>query len=374
MQEQIAVKKNINMKSKIIPTIGALVILLLHSCGLLDDAQRMSHQEFLQSHKYAVGQATMELMDHTRERPVKTEIWYPTKDTTQLNVTIEFPFILPPTSRDADVVPGKHPLIMLSHGTGGNRISQMWLACELAGNGYIVAAVDHHGNTLDNKIPVNFVKVWDRPLDITFAIDQILTNGRWGASIDTSHIGMVGFSLGGYTAIGLAGGVLDYNLLSDFSKTKEGKVEFDLPELGDVSSLITSDIIASGNQQYNDLKDQRISAFVAMAPALGQGFSRNDQFEQVDQSLLIIGARNDERTPVHTNAKHYHELIRGSQYIELNEEVGHYIFMNEATSDLKRNAPVVFKDHESVDRAEIHKKVAKLITMFFKTEWDSQNR
>ena len=361
------------MINKTIPIIGIILIILLYSCGLVDGSQQMSHQEFLQTHEYAVGQATLELMDQDRERPVKTEIWYPTRDTTKLNVAAEYPFKLPPTSRDADVASGAYPLIMLSHGTGGNRISQMWLACELASNGYIVAAVDHHGNTLDNKIPVNFVKVWDRPMDISFAIDQLLVDAQWASVIDTAHIGMAGFSLGGYTTIGIAGGVLDYNLLNEFSKTEEGKIEFDLPELGDVSSLITTDIIESGNQKYNDLKDDRISAFVAMAPAIGQGFNRTDQFEQVDQSLLIIGAHSDERTPVHTNAKHYHELINGSQYIELDGEVGHYVFMNEATGGLKRNAPIVFQDDKSINRQDIHQEVSKTIVAFFKTEWNSEN-
>lgn len=344
-----------------------VVLILFNSCGFKDDYKQISHKDFLQTHKFNVGQSTIEFLDQSRERPVKTEIWYPTNDTTKQNITKDYPFKLPPTSKGAVIAPGNFPLIMLSHGTGGNRISQMWLACELAGNGYIVASVDHFGNTLDNKIPENFVKVWDRPLDISYAIDNILINSDWKSTIDSTQIGMVGFSLGGYTAIGLAGGILDYKQLKKFSKTKEGKNEFNLPELGDVSKFITPEIIELGDKEYKNLKENIISAFVAMAPAIGQGFNNKSQFEMVDKPMLIIGAQNDKRTPINTNAKHYSELINGSEYIELEGQIGHYIFMNEAKYGLERNAPIVFKDDKSVDRKEIHKQVAKTIIDFFKT-------
>lgn len=360
------VSRNLNkkMNNKIITTISILFI-LLNSCGNKDDHKQISHQEFLKTHPFNIGQTQLMLFDKKRNRPVTTEIWYPTKDTTKINVTAEYPFELPRTSKDADLDPGTFPLILLSHGTGGNRISLMWLACELASNGFIVAAVDHYGNTLDNKIPEHFVKVWGRPLDISFALDNILDNPKFNAKIDTTKIGMAGFSLGGYTAIALAGGILDYDLLKEFSFTKEGKKEFDLPELGDVSKFITPEIVAKGNKDFKNLKDARIKTFVAMAPALGQGFNQKEQFTNIHNPILIIGAQNDNRAPVITNAKHYNSLIKGSEYIELKGKVGHYIFMNVAKNGLKRNAPIIFDDDETINRRYEHNKIAEIVLEFF---------
>jgi predicted dienelactone hydrolase len=347
-----------------------IVILLIGLFGCNSDPEQISYSEFLTTHSYSVGQTSLELYDEERGRPIKTEIWYPTSDTSNVNITLDYPFILPPTSEDADIASGKFPLIMLSHGTGGNRISQMWLACELTGNGYIVASVDHFGNTLDNKIPENFIKVWDRPLDISFVVSNLLTNTYWKSAIDSSQIGMVGFSLGGYTAIALAGGIIDYKQLNEFSKTKEGKNEFNLPELGDVSKYITPEIIESGNKEHKNLKDSRISAFIAMAPALGQGFRDKNQFENVDKPILIIGAQNDERAPVNTNAKYYNNLIENSRYLELKGQVGHYIFMNVAKNGLKRNAPMIFEDDKSIDRNDIHIEVSRTVIEFFNENWN----
>src|SRR5256885_8472094 len=50
----------------------------------------------------------------------------------------------------------KRPLIVLSHGTGGGAATMAWLAETLASNGYIVAAVNNHGNTAaETSYPVH---------------------------------------------------------------------------------------------------------------------------------------------------------------------------------------------------------------------------
>jgi len=348
-----------------------IIIAFTCSCELAEDRLQVSHDEFRKSHLYNIGQSTIQFQDTLRARPLKTEIWYPTNDTTGLNIIRNYPFILPPTSKDAKFINSTFPLIILSHGTGGNRISQMWLACELASNGFIVAAVDHFGNTLDNKIPENFVKIWDRPLDITYVLDRLFQSSKFKSVIDTTRIGMAGFSLGGFTTIALAGGEIDYNLLKEFSKTDEGEIEFTVPELGNVSELLTSKVVEEGSQKYRNLKDDRISAFIAMAPALGQGFKSPDQFKKVDSEILVIGAQNDLRTPVNTNSRHYNKLIEHSKYIELEGNVGHYVFMNAAKRKLKRNVPLIFKDGENVDRLVIHSKVSNHILDFLRKELDN---
>ena len=357
------------MKIKFYLAILALTV-IFNSCSVKDDYQQISHEAFLKTHRYNIGQTTLLYNDSTRKRPLKTEIWYPTADTTKPNVTLDYPFKLPPTSKNADIIPAKFPLILLSHGTGGNRISLIWLASELAANGYIVAAVDHWGNTHDNKIPENFVKVWDRPLDISYILDKLLIEPQFKAHINSNKIGIAGFSLGGYTAIALAGGIIDYDLLKEFSQTAEGQTEFNIPELGDVSKLMTTEIINQGNNHFENLKDKRISAFVAMAPAIGQGFNNKKQFENINKPLLIIGAHSDERAPVATNVEHYNKLIKSSKYIELEDNIGHYIFMNEAKNGLKRAAPIIFKDKKGVNRISIHKKVSKLILTFFNSKYE----
>jgi len=341
-----------------------IILLMSMACSQQDDYQQSSHRYWLERYQFAIGQKNIDLKDAKRNRPIVTEIWYPTHDTTGTNGTKDYPFKLPRTSKDAQIASGKYPLILLSHGTGGNRISQMWLACELVGTGYIVASVDHFGNTLDNKIPENFVRIWDRPLDLSFLLDHLLSDETWSASIDSDKIGMVGFSLGGYTGMALAGAQADFELLRQFAGTKQGASEFNVPELGDDSYLITPELVNEGNRKSSDLKDERIGTFIIMAPALGTAFRSEEQLASVQEPLLIIGAEKDERTPIENNALHYHKLVEHSQYLQLEGEIGHYIFMNEAKNQLKRNAKEIFQDEKGVNRREVHQKVAKAIINF----------
>lgn len=123
-----------------------------------------------------------------------------------------------------------------------------------------------------------------------------------------------------------------------------------MPELGDVSVYLTPELIAKG-ASHRDLRDARISAFMALAPALGQGFSNPEQFATVE-------------APVDQNAKHYHQLLPQSRYLELEDATGHYVFMNVAKNGLKRQAPMIFEDDPTVDRAAVHQRVAQEILQF----------
>ena len=82
-----------------------------------------------------------------------------------------------------------------------------WLAETLASNGYIVAAVNNHGNTAAEPSYQlhGFMLWWERARDISVLIDRLVADPQSGAHIDRSRIGVAGFSLGGYTALAMVG-------------------------------------------------------------------------------------------------------------------------------------------------------------------------
>lgn len=285
-------------------------------------------------------------------RLLLTEIWYPQ------DLAIE-------TDKEPSAISKiniqKHPLVLLSHGTGGSRLSLIWLAKRLAQEGYIVAAVDHFGNTTDNRIPEYFVRYWERPLDISFLIDQLLNDSKLSNLINNDKVAVVGFSLGGYTSLALAGAKLDCALLKKKSKTKPGKQELTIPEMGDLMPLVDQ---IDCSQIPLSLKDNRIRAFVALAPALGLGFSTKDQFT-VEAPVLILGAENDMIAPVKRNAAKYHRLIPTSQLQVLKRNLGHYIFLPK----VKKYGPdeaIFFEDPQGIERTEVHQEVGTLILDFLK--------
>ncbi|MCD7915656.1 MAG: hypothetical protein LUG96_10690 [Tannerellaceae bacterium] len=319
---------------------------------------------FLGYAQYNIGERTLVYVDETRDRPLITEIWYPTFDKDiEENSKTDLPFILPATIREASFIEQRSPLILLSHGTGGNRFGLAWLATALAEKGYIVAAPDHWGNTFDNIIPEYFLRYWERPLDISFLITQLCTDPILSGQIDPKKIGIAGFSLGGYTSLALAGANLNCSVLMKNAQSENGKKEFEIPKLEGLSNLMEE--FSCESVPSISLKDDRIKVFVAMAPALGLGFENLQQTLSIQSLVLIIGAAGDHIAPIQTNAKNYHRLISNAIYKELAHPIGHYIFLSEPVSDLKNQNLIYYNDHHSINRNSIHKEVQQSILNFF---------
>jgi predicted dienelactone hydrolase len=313
-----------------------------------------------------LGERTFNFKDESRNsRPVVTEIWYPTTDSLKPADKHFSPFLRQPTVSNGKLPVNKLPLILLSHGTGGGRLTLEWLAQALANSGCIVAAVDHYGNTYDHKIPLEFIKPWERPLDISFALTSLLNNPEVGPLIDPQRIGATGFSFGGYTMIALAGARLDFEQARSYYKTI-GHKELEIPEFPGLVKLLDDSTLIADSKHVPPLKDKRIKAFFSISPALGFGFIRKEQIADIKGALYIIGSQSDSIAPVKTNARHYHQLIGKSKYTELPGKTGHYVMLGEAIDAVKKEAPIYFTDDPSVNRHAIHLQVDSLAVGFFR--------
>ena len=116
------------------------------------------------------------------------------------------------------------PLVLFSHGLGGCALQSLFLTEELARHGYVVAAPDHNDavcrigsdehNFGNMRTDQSFLEPdrWtersqrDRLLDLRTVIDLVEKDTQLGPAADVQRIGIVGHSLGGYAAIGMAGG------------------------------------------------------------------------------------------------------------------------------------------------------------------------
>ena len=314
--------------------------------------------------KYEIGQLSQTYEDKTRNRPLVTEIWYPTLavlKTKEVDAG-RVPFVGMATIPNADIANKKFPLLLVSHGTGGNRFSLTWFAEKMVKEGYIVVAVDHYGNTSFNKIPREFVKWWERAIDIQYVLSQVLKDKKLGAHIDTNKIGGVGFSLGGYTQIALAGGYVDRD-----HNQKQRELPPEFPQGEETIDFAKDSLIVNSYKTYaKQVKDDRIKAFFVMAPAIGFGFHSKTQTKTVSAPIFIIAGKGDTNTPITANALQYHELLPTSELHLFGEQVDHYVFLNEGTEFGKKILPQLTVDHPTVNRKEIHDKTLNLAISFFK--------
>jgi predicted dienelactone hydrolase len=340
---------------------------------------------------FKVGMITRDFTDEHRRnwqgtapRPLRTAIWYPASPT---NIKEETIFGGPPDTEifaPVTVVAGaevsntkkKHPLVLLSHGTGGSAIQMMWLGYYLASRGYIVAAVNHHGNTAAEKqlAAQGFLLYWERARDLSAVLDKLLTDPLFGPRIDRQRIGAAGFSLGGYTVIAIAGGQFSPRQFASFCRspqrdfTCEPQPEFpDAPKL--FAELKETDPVVKESLRHagDSYRDRRIKRVFAVAPALGSGFTRAG-LSKIGIPVSIVVGQADKVTPPATNAETYARFIRGAKLTILPGEIGHYTFLAEcnahgqAVVDICRDAP-------SIDRARVHQKVAQSAFEFFEKGW-----
>ena len=106
-----------------------------------------------------VGVRSDQLIDQQRaNRSLPLEVWHPASsrcagqdlDTNSQDVFTVLPAAPPlrqAAVRDAAVRAGSYPLLLFSHTSAGHRRQSSFLCTHLASHGYVVAAVDHTGNT-----------------------------------------------------------------------------------------------------------------------------------------------------------------------------------------------------------------------------------
>ncbi|VVP58811.1 hypothetical protein PS900_05998 [Pseudomonas fluorescens] len=162
-----------------------------------------------------VGFQSATLPDPQNNRALEMVVWYPSATTaaTQL-IGDNAVFVGASAVRNAPPSAGEHPLVVLSHGYRGNWSNQIWLASSLAHKGYIVAAINHPGTTTHDLSPQAAAQLWQRPVDLRRAIDRVTTQPEKFGQVANGRIAVVGHSLGGLTALEIAGARFDPDLFA----------------------------------------------------------------------------------------------------------------------------------------------------------------
>ncbi len=126
--------------------------------------------------------------------------------------------------------PGPWPLVIFSHGFHGSARQATFLTVALADHGYLVIAPNHRDAykfgvpnaglrspqaSFANTRNWNSTTYKDRADDIHRLVAGLKQSDTYKKSIDWAHVAIIGHSLGGYTALGLAGAVKGW-YLADF--------------------------------------------------------------------------------------------------------------------------------------------------------------
>ena len=250
----------------------------------LPDAPSLAHRG-----EYKVGVRTLDFVNKAQinvlkskdgvdplyDRPLKAEVWYPAvlpagkvelttyedhfgsvMDSTRPVVAFTFP-----GRAFRDAAPDKRaaafPLVIVSHGYTGSRVLLSYLNENLASKGYVVVAIDHTESTHGDQ--QGFAStLLNRSKDILFILNQMGEAGQPGSSsflsglADASNTALIGYSMGGYGAMNVAGAGYSDKLSGFFSSIAGGSKAIALR--------------TTNNADYKASIDPRIKAVVAFAP------------------------------------------------------------------------------------------------------------
>ncbi len=309
-----------------------------------------------------IGSTMVKYFDISRKRPITLEIWYPVDTDCPCVETLpsiwHSVWTMPKEMKEANMATSDHPFpfIIISHGNFSDRRAHSWIAEYFVKKGFIVASIDHFGNTWYQSSSDFFLRLWDRPLDITHALDRLLTDPYFAPHIDPEKIGFIGYSLGGMTGIWLAGGRwVDIRNIPDFH-TQYG----DIPESIVKKMKEKMDI----QESIQSFQDTRIKAMFLMAPAAG-GFDERT-LQQISIPILIVASKADKVLPIHLHSEILFHHIPYSKLVLFEGAIGHFIFFNQVTEYGEK----MFQKWQIADdppsiRQDIHEKSARLAGEFF---------
>lgn len=251
--------------------------------------------------------------------------------------------------KDCPVAGTKLPLVVVSHGRGGSFAGHLGIVEALAEAGFIVAAINHPGDSFDAPADRDAMAVWaSRPVHIIRLIDFMLNEWKDRAAIDPARVGFFGFSLGGYTGLVLAGADADFRRLALWCKGNSKLCER----------------ARSGDVPKSPPHDPRIRAAVIADAANSFAFAP-ESLARITIPLQVWRSEFGGHGVVATSTAYTASHLPGSSEIHT-VPAGHYAFLAPCSRALADYRPELCSDPPGFDRAAFHREFDARVVAFFR--------
>ncbi len=300
-----------------------------------------------------------------RDTEVDFDIWYPATDGgKRITVGGNGVFHGTPAGRKAPHQSGRFPLVIMSHGAGGNAGQFGWIASKLAAAGFVVVLPNHPGTTTGNASAEAAVRVWERPADVSAVLDEITQNAQDYPYINPEQISVLGFSAGGYTAMAVSGARVDPAALQGFcDETDHGMSDCAfLAHFG--VDLHQMDLSPAAQ----DLHDPRIKSAVVVDPGIVSTMTPAS-LAAIDIPMLVINLGDEKLVPAGVYARAAAELIPSAEYTIVPDAI-HFSFL----AQCKPKGAKILQDEGELDplcddaggrtRADIHDELSQTIVAY----------
>ena len=295
------------------------------------------------------GLLSLEAVDPVSSAPMRLAAFYPSP-TTNLRMKIGDYDI--DAQKQSPIMQGKHPLIVISHGSLGGLWGHHDLASNLARSGFIVITLTHPGDNYQDSSGIGAIStVYGRPRQVSVALDAALQTPFLAPFIDKTRIAFIGFSAGGQTGLLLAGAKPDFFLLETYCKShpetalceNKGKIRPDRPDM-------------------SPIPDDRIRAFVFMAP-LSVSFPAK-ALKHMNVPVMIYVGENDQALAPADNAYALASALPGLLAMKVIPKAGHFVFLSACSAQMLQASPSLCTDSPPIDRKALHQEISIEITDF----------
>ena len=275
-----------------------------------------------------IGCQQLAIHDEIQGAAIPAIVFYPTA--TPSAPTAFGPYTLD-VSIDALVSSGCYRLVIISHGNGGTHIIYRTIGMHLAQQGYVVAMIEHPGNNrVNNSLEGSYENLVNRPRHVRLTIDALLANPAFAGSLLPGQVAIIGHSLGGYTALALAGGK---------PRFKDGR-------------------------EIEVNADSRVQALVLLTPAT-PWYQHEGGLHDVELPILMLTAEHDPYTPEwHAEVVLNGVPDRSQVRYRMVENAGHFSFLSPYPPKLRSMGFLPTTDPEGFDREAFHEVLPEEIREF----------
>lgn len=278
---------------------------------------------------------------------LKAIVWTPCADPAE-NLTVG-PYILQ-GRRNCPTAGNRLPLVVVSHGHGGSFLGHHDLAEVLADAGFVVAAINHPGDTFsDMSRAADMSEFVERPTDIKRLVDFMLTDAPDAARIDATKIGFFGFSRGGYTGLVLAGGN------PDFADANVPCTDLHLPICQQIKHQ---------TQPLTLSHDERIKAYVLADPL--NEFPRARDLQNVEAPIQIWASQFGGDGVLPESIPALADALPKRPDFHFVPGAAHFAFLAPCPAPMKASAPELCVDAAGFDRVAFHTQLDQIALQFFR--------
>jgi predicted dienelactone hydrolase len=214
------------------------------------------------------------------------------------------------------------------------------LAAGLARGGFVVVLPEHPGNNRHhNELAGTAAILANRPRQVCLAIDWAYADEALGAHLVSDAVAVIGHSLGGYTALAVAGG-------------RPWAAAHETPDRQNHPVPVTP--------------DDRVKALVLLAPAT-PWFMVPGALQAVRVPILLLSGEKDEMTP----ARHA-EVVKRGVLDETRVEhrtvpnAGHYSFLSPFPAARVSPTFPPSQDPPGFDRLRFHEELCVEVSAFLR--------